>query len=72
MKRIYLIGLIVTFIMAFGTTVCAQTDPNRLTVSFSDPSRPGLLKVHLLQGSITVRAGTGRDVIVTTSERFDA
>jgi DUF4097 and DUF4098 domain-containing protein YvlB len=55
--------------MAFGISVCAQTDPNRLTIAFSDPNRPGLLKVQLLQGSITVRQGTGRDVVITTSER---
>jgi hypothetical protein len=43
----------------------------QVTVPFSDPSRPGTVKVSLLSGSITVRAGSGRDVIVDTSPRRD-
>jgi hypothetical protein len=46
----------------------AQSEGNRLTVPFSDPSRPGTVNVSLFQGGITVRAGTGRDVIVVSSE----
>ncbi|HEY3043283.1 MAG TPA: DUF4097 family beta strand repeat-containing protein [Vicinamibacterales bacterium] len=46
----------------------AQSDANRLTVPFSDPSRPGTVNVSLFQGGITVRASTGRDVIVTSSD----
>lgn len=45
----------------------AQSDPNRLTVPFSDPSRPGTVNVSLFNGGIKVRPSTGRDVIVTTS-----
>src|SRR5918994_4773657 len=44
----------------------AQSDPNRLTVPFSDPSRPGTVNVSVFQGGITVRPSTGRDVIVMT------
>jgi putative adhesin len=47
----------------------AQSDTNRLTVPFSDPSRPGTVNVSLFQGGITVRASTGRDVIVVSESR---
>jgi DUF4097 and DUF4098 domain-containing protein YvlB len=71
MKRIYLIGLISLLLSTvFAATLCAQTaDPNRLTVAFSDPSRPGLLKVNLLQGSITVKAHTNNNVVISTVDR---
>jgi hypothetical protein len=43
----------------------------QVTVPFSDPSRPGTVKVSVLIGSISVRVGTGREVIVETSPRSD-
>jgi DUF4097 and DUF4098 domain-containing protein YvlB len=39
---------------------------NRLTVPFSDPSRPGTVIVSLLGGSITVRGSSAREVTVTS------
>lgn len=46
---------------------------NQVTVPFSDPSRPGTVKVNVVTGSISVRVGTGRDVVVsTTNARRDA
>ena len=54
--------------MTGAAFVQAQSDTNRLTVPFSDPSRPGTVNVSVFQGGITVRAGTGRDVIVTSSD----
>jgi hypothetical protein len=44
----------------------------QVTVPFSDPSRPGTVKVSVLSGSITVRVGSGRDVIVNTTDGRDA
>jgi DUF4097 and DUF4098 domain-containing protein YvlB len=38
--------------------------PDRVTAAFSDPSRPGLLKVQLLNGSIRVKAGSGKEVVI--------
>jgi len=35
-----------------------------LTVNFSDPSRPGLLKVNIFNGGIVVRTHPGREVII--------
>ena len=70
------------FVPAFGASVDdmltlftgvafiqAQSDANRLTVPFSDPSRPGTVNVSLFNGEITVRASTGRDVIINTEGR---
>lgn len=51
-----------------GASILAQSDGNRLAVPFSDPSRPGTIKVSLFNGGITVRASTGREVIVTTDD----
>ena len=50
-----------------SAAVSAQ-DANRVTVPFSDPSRPGTVKVNQFQGSIRVTATTGREVIVTTDD----
>src|SRR5437879_2245872 len=70
MKGICLIGLMTTaFAVAMGAQAPAQDNPDRVTVSFSDPARPGLVKVHLVEGSITVQAYNGKDVIVETKSR---
>jgi hypothetical protein len=58
------VGLLLTAV-AF---IEAQSDANRLTVPFSDPSRPGTVNVSLFQGGITVRASTGREVTVISSD----
>ncbi len=42
---------------------------DRVTVKFSDPSRPGLLKVNLINGGIAVKAHSGTDVIVQARSR---
>ena len=58
-----------------------QADPgaDQVVVPLSDPSRPALIDVSLVQGSITVRAANRKDVLVIArpsvdrpSRRFDA
>ena len=44
--------------------VHAQDTGDRVTVNFSDPSRPGLLKVNFISGAITVKTHSGKDVII--------
>jgi hypothetical protein len=69
MKRTGFVTASVGMLLALLTGaafVQAQSDTNRLTVPFSDPSRPGTVNVSVFQGGITVRASTGRDVIVTS------
>src|SRR5438128_8236396 len=69
MKRISAITLIV---IAMWTAVPAHAQdatPNRLTVTWSDPSRPGLLKVNLIDGGITVKTHPGSDVTIESKTR---
>ena len=69
---IVLIGVIVPL-------AARQQSPDRVTVPLSDPSRPALIDVSLVQGSITVRGSNRKDVLVTArpeadrpSRRYDA
>lgn len=59
MKRV-----IILFTLAAGAAAWAQDTPERVTVPFSDPSRPKTVKVSLLNGSITVRGYNGKEAIV--------
>jgi hypothetical protein len=60
MKRVLL-----TFFAAAGVAAWAQdASPERITVPFSDPSRPKMVKVSLINGGITVKAYNGKEVIV--------
>jgi len=68
MKRTIVVAVSVGAVIVTGAFLQAQSDANRLTVPFSDPSRPGTVNVSVFQGGISVRAGTGRDVIVTSSD----
>jgi hypothetical protein len=55
----------IEFVLALATVpLFAQGGPERLTVPFSDPARPGLLKADLLNGSISVKAHNGKEVII--------
>ena len=42
----------------------AQQNRDRITVPFSDPSRPGTVKVRLIQGGVTVKAADVKEVVV--------
>jgi hypothetical protein len=60
-----LFAVLASIPVAFGQT---QTQPqpgdgiDRLTVHLSDPTRPGSVKVNLLNGSITVKSYEGKDI----------
>ena len=69
MKGKAIVAAAVGAVFMTGALVLAQSDANRITVPFSDPSRPGTVNVSLFQGGIAVRAGTGRDVIVMSEGR---
>lgn len=47
----------------------AQVAADTLKVSFRDPTRPGTVRMHLINGGITVKGYEGRDVLITTSPR---
>jgi hypothetical protein len=57
--------LIVGAAMLAGTIAAAQENSSdRMTVAWSDPSRPGLLKVDVFSGAVSVKAYGGKDVII--------
>ncbi len=56
-----------TLALCAGATAPPPTD--RITVAFSDPSRPGLLHVGLVTGNIVVKGDNVKDVTVTTHPR---
>jgi hypothetical protein len=49
---------------AIGARVAAQQTPEQVTVPFSDPSRPGMLTVVLVEGGITVKGVNRKDVLI--------
>src|SRR5689334_7692235 len=52
----------------YVTTVHAQAQNNNTTtIPWSDPSRPGSVRVTVLSGSISIRTHTGKDVIIESS-----
>jgi hypothetical protein len=58
-----------TAMLLAGAPVLAQSQSSdqSVTVAFSDASRPGLLRVDLISGSITVKGTDRRDVRVASS-----
>jgi hypothetical protein len=65
MKSAILIGTLLTAAAAWG-----QNSPaDRVTVPFSDASRPRMLKASLLNGSITVKGYEGKDAIIEARSR---
>jgi hypothetical protein len=47
-----------------GLSTHAQQNRDRITVPFSDPSRPGTVKVRLIRGGVTVKAADVKDVVI--------
>ncbi len=68
MTRIYLASLMtIALLLTLVGSGWAQDNP--ITVPFSDPARPGTLKVSLMSGSLNVKAYSGRDIIVQMKAR---
>ena len=59
------IGRIV--VMTFGCVIAAAAQ-DRVTVPLTDPSQPVTIHAKTLMGNIRVTAGTGRDLIVSSSD----
>src|SRR5262245_2761512 len=81
MKKVILLGVIV-FAGCAGkraatgavTPLAQQQAPttvegDHLSVAFSNPSQPGLVRVSLVTGSISVKVHTGKDVIIEAQTR---
>jgi hypothetical protein len=64
--------LIAALLIGAGTAVFGQETPaDRVTVPLSDPSRPALIDVSLVRGSITVRGANRKDVLVVARPAAD-
>ena len=63
MQRFLAAGLVVVGV-CIPAMVRAQGQTDRLTVPFSDPSKPGLLNVSLMAGSVSIRGADRRDVLI--------
>ncbi len=57
-------------LFAVAQPLSAQSD-NKVTIPISDPSRPVTLRAHLVSGSITVKGGDVKEVIVEARARGD-
>ena len=65
-SRPNLIVLTITAVVAVAGLASAQ---DQITVPFTDPGRPGLVRASTLNGTITVRAADRRDVLIETRAR---
>jgi hypothetical protein len=70
MKRVISTAVFAIVVLAAVASAQGQdVSGERLVVNFSDPSRPGLLRVNLVNNGITVRTHTGREVIIESTSR---
>jgi DUF4097 and DUF4098 domain-containing protein YvlB len=69
MKWIYQVLCIVLLFVANSLGQGQAPGEDRISVRFSDPSRPGLLKASLLSGGITVRGYEGKEVVIEARVR---
>jgi hypothetical protein len=67
MKKLVSIAILAGALFAATAAAQTQTNTTRAVVPWSDPSRPGLVRVSVISGTISVRTHTGRDVIIEGS-----
>ena len=60
---------IILFLSAVSAAIPQEPPGDKVTVTFSDPSRPGTLKVNLLEGSITVKGHERKEVFTEANSR---
>ena len=71
MKVRYLVGAMFAGLMLVSTVAGQQPAADQVAVPLSDPSRPALIDVGLVQGSITVRGTNRKDVQVIAHPESD-
>jgi len=65
MKKFHMYLGAITFLLFAVTVIHAQQlSGDRINVSFSDPSKPGLLTAYVNAGSITIKGYSGKEVVV--------
>ncbi len=68
--RYLLSGLaVVALILSGPWSYAAEASGDHIVVPLGDPSRPAMVRAHLLNGSITVKGYEGKDVIVDAHTR---
>jgi hypothetical protein len=60
---------VICLVMGGITAGLAQADENKLVIALSQPGKPGLLKVSLLNGSIKVTGYSGKEVVLSYNGR---
>src|SRR5579884_1933592 len=64
----HVVRLIIILIgLAAALTAFAQDSP--ITVPFSDASKPGTLKINVLQAAISIKTHPGKDVVINSRSR---
>jgi hypothetical protein len=62
-------SIVCIWILVLAALAAAQPSSERTVVPFSDPTRPGTVRVGLLTGGITVTGYAGKEVLVHTASR---
>jgi hypothetical protein len=60
-------SIVGVWILVLAALAAAQPSPAQSVVPFSDPTRPGTVRVNLLNGGITVTGYAGKEVLVRTT-----
>jgi hypothetical protein len=68
MNKVISTAVLATLVMA-AALQGQDVNTDRVVVNFSDPSRPGLLKVNLVNNAVTVKTHNGNDVIIESTSR---
>jgi hypothetical protein len=71
MKTAKILLMLAAAAVGTGAAALAQTAPEQVVAPFSDPSRPGRLRVSLVTGGITVKAANRQDVLILARSRSD-
>jgi hypothetical protein len=69
MKKLIITSIFITACALAILPAYGQDSGDRLVVNFSDPSRPGLVKINLVNGSVTVKAYNGKEVTIESQSR---
>jgi hypothetical protein len=64
--------LLLTLLAPTGAVARAQESAQEVTVPFSDPSRPGRLRINHREGSLTVRGTNRKDVLIQVQSSLPA
>jgi hypothetical protein len=67
--RIFNAAVLCLLASAAAAQQTAQPTADRLTVPFSDPERPGALRVNLLDGTVTIKGSNRRDVLFVANSQ---